>query len=121
MTLARVAVPAALAAALAGCGAAETPKAPKTAVQSTVGKLGRVCGEATLVLAGNRDTATLHRLDARAQAPARRLIAIARHDPQAVYLSSSMAELVGTEATALSSCQLTSTARRLHRAHRRLS
>ena len=118
---ARVLVPAALALAAAGCGAPETPKAPQTAVQTTVGNLGRLCGEAHMVLAGSRDTATLRALDSRARGPAERLIAIARQNPEAVYLSSSMSELVATQASALSSCRLRSTARRLQAAHRQLS
>jgi hypothetical protein len=119
MTAARVVV--ALAAAVAGCGVPETPTAPKTAVQTTVGKLGLFCGEATRVLAGDRDRATLRRLDARAQPPAKQLIAIAKRDPTAIYLSSSMKQLVGTEASALSSCQLAATAKQLQTAYRRLS
>jgi hypothetical protein len=105
---------------VAACGAPETPKAPKTAVSSTVGKLGLFCGEAHVVLAGDRDRATLRQLDSRAQPPAKRLIAIARQNPKAIYLSSSMAQLVATEATALASCQLKSTAQRLRAAHGRL-
>jgi hypothetical protein len=120
MTAAQLVVSAVVAAGLAGCGAAETPKAPKTAVQSTVGKLGLYCGEATRLLAGDRDRATLRALDSRAAGPAKQLIAIARRDPKAVYLSSSMAQLVGTWATTASSCELQATAKRLRAAHGRL-
>ena len=121
MSAARLLVTVSLAAAAAGCGAPETPKAPKTAVADTVGKLGLFCGEATRVLAGDNDKATLRKLDSRAQPPAQRLIAIAKHQPKAVYLGSDMTALVATEASALSSCQLTSTAKRLKAEYRKLS
>jgi hypothetical protein len=117
---ARVVMGVVLAAGVAGCGAPQTAKAPKTAVQTTVGKLGLFCGEATVVLAGDRDHETLRTLDSRAQAPAERLIAIAKQDPKAIYLSSSMSQLVGTWATTASSCQLESTAKRLRAAHAKL-
>jgi hypothetical protein len=96
-----------------GCGQPEKAKAPKTAVQDAVTGIVTACGEAHMVIAGRGPESALRRLDAQALPHARRLVALERRDPGAIYLSSSMASLLETERTAAQQCRLVRTARRL--------
>jgi hypothetical protein len=102
-----------LALLVAGCGKANTPVAPKSAVQDAVSGIATACGEAQTVLAGRSSASALRRLDARALPYARRLVALERRDPQAIYLASDMSSLLTTERTAAHNCGLRRTARRL--------
>jgi len=97
----------------AGCGQAEKPKAPKTAVSDAVDGIVVPCGEARMVLATGGPAAQLRPLDAAALPYAGRLVALARRSPGAVYLGSSLATLVRTEHTTALGCRLIRTARRL--------
>jgi hypothetical protein len=97
----------------AGCGQAEKPKAPKTAVSVAVNDIAAPCGEAHMVLATGGPASELRRLDAEAVPAARRLAALAHHNPGAVYLGTSMATLVRTERTTMLGCRLIRTAGRL--------
>ena len=95
------------------CGEAEVPKAPQTAVADAVNGIVAPCGEAHMAIAGNGSAAALRRLDRQALPSARRLAALARRDPHAVYLGTNMADLLRTERSAATGCRLTRTAERL--------
>jgi hypothetical protein len=110
--MARVAAPV-LAVAVTACGAPEKPKAPKTAVTNAISGIATPCGEAHMVLATGGPSAELRRLDAQALPSAKRLAALARRQPQAVYLGSSLATLVRSERSTIAQCHLTRTAARL--------
>ena len=69
-----------LAVAIAGCGRAELPKAPKTAVTDAVNGIVTPCGEAYMVLATGGPRADLARLDRRALPAAVRLVALERRN-----------------------------------------
>ena len=109
----RVVLPSLLALVAAGCGRAEVPKAPKTAVADALNGIAAPCGEAHMVIAGGGTAAGLQGLDRQALPFARRLAAIARSDPRAVYLGTNMADLLSTERATAVGCRLARTAERL--------
>jgi hypothetical protein len=97
----------------AGCGRAETPKAPEAGVADALDGIVAPCAEAHMVIAGGGPPDAVRRLDGQALPFARRLAAIARRDPSAVYLATSMAELLSTERATAAGCHLARTAERL--------
>lgn len=109
----RAVVASVLAVAVGGCGAPQPPTAPKAEVTDAVYGIVTPCGEAHMVLATGGPPGELRRLDRRALPFAGRLVALARREPQAVYLGSSMAALVQTQRSAAAACHLIRTARRL--------
>jgi hypothetical protein len=90
---------------LSGCRSA-SPVAPKQEVDSVLSSLGLYCGRAIQLEAFGERAARLDRLDSAATRSARRLLRIARANPEATYLGLPMRRVVRMAASETRRCNL---------------
>ncbi|HLI58819.1 MAG TPA: hypothetical protein VKV21_04055 [Solirubrobacteraceae bacterium] len=120
--LATLAVAAALAPALAGCGAPppQPPLKDANLIDSATSGISTACGQAYVLGAfGGSHPAGMAALEASASASVAKLVLVAHRNPRWIYLGSSVRQIVAESASMLDACGLRRARTRLLRDTRR--